>query len=173
MVRRFSNPYGVRVALWLDMRFLRDDGGRRRWAVDFARSIKMFHLFRSETICERIILVGPGGRLEESPVFFSAERECLSLALKIFEKVRQKYEAAFSGRITLDIAGLAFYTEEENRAFLRQAGVSDFLDGGEVQAVRRTPLREKRMNIFVVGAKMSEKNLIETLAGEDNKVFYW
>jgi len=25
----------------------------------------------------------------------------------------------------------------------------------------------------VVGAKMSEKNLIETLAGEDNKVFYW
>jgi len=75
--------------------------------------------------------------------------------------------------MALDIAGLAFYTEEENRSFLEQAGLSDFLEGGAVQEIRRTPLREKRMNIFVVGAKMSEKNLIETLAGEDNKVFYW
>ncbi len=173
MVRRFSNPYGVRVALWLDMRFLRDEDGRRRWAVDFARSVRMFHLFRSETICERIILIGPGGRMEEMPVFFSAERECLSLALKIFEKIRQKYEEGFSRQMVLDIAGLAFYTEEENRRFLQQAGLSDFLEGGAVQEIRRTPLREKRMNIFVVGAKMSEKNLIETLAGEENKVFYW
>jgi hypothetical protein len=173
MVRRFSNPYGVRVALWLDMRFLREEDGRWRWATDFARSIKMFHLFRAETMCERIILIGPGGRLEEIPVFFSAERECLSLAVKIFEKIKHKYEETVSGQMALDIAGLAFYTEEENRFFLQQAGLSDFLRGGAAQEIHRTPLREKRMNIFVVGAKMSEKNLIESLAGEGNKVFYW
>ena len=173
MVRRFSNPYGVRVALWLDMRFLREEDGRRRWAMDFARSIKMFHLFRSETICERIILVGPGGCLEDVPVYFSAERECLSLAVKVFEKIELKYEEKFSGQMELDIAGLLFYTEEENRLFLRQAGLSDFLRSGAVQEMRMTPLREKKMNIFVVGAKMSEKNLIETLAGDENKVFYW
>ena len=173
MVRRFSNPYGVRVALWLDMRFLKEEEGRRRWAADFARSIKMFHLFRSETLCERLILAGPGGRLEDVPVFFSAERECLSLAVKIFEKIQHKYEENFSGQMSLDITGLKFYTEEENRLFLRQAGLSDFLQSGAVQDIRMTPIREKKMNIFVVGAKMSEKNLIETLAGDENKVFYW
>mgnify|MGYP000871421329 CR=1 FL=1 len=173
MVRRFSNPYGVRVALWLDMRFLEEEEGRRRWALDFARSIRMFHLFRSETICEQLILVGSGGHLEEIPVFLSAEKECLSLAVKIFETIKQKYEETCSRQMALDLEGLVFYTEEENRFFLRQAGLSDFLRGGAAQEIRRTPLREKKMNIFVVGAKMSEKNMIETLAGEKNKVFYW
>ncbi len=172
MVRRFSNPYGARVALWLDMRGLHYEEGRRLWARDFARSVKMFHLFRSETVLERLILIDPTGTLHEYPVRLSADRDCLSFSEKILTKIKERYEQSIAGHMTLDISGLDFYTSEENDVFLQQVALTDFMQRTE-QEIRMSPLREKKMNIFMVGAKMSEKNLVETLAGDENRIFYW
>jgi hypothetical protein len=172
MVRRFSRPYGAKVVLWLDMRFLHDPEGRRRWAEDFSRAIRMLHLYRQEVALERLIFVGPGGKLSDYPLRLTAENDLGGLAARILSRVRERYAVLMAGRPVLDVAGLSFYDEEENRRYVRQLMLSDLMRGSE-PPLELKPLKEKKMNIFVVGVKMNEKNMVERLAGEENRVHHW
>ncbi len=172
MVRRFSSPYGARVALWLDARGLFTEEDKQQWASDLARSVRILHMLRGEAVLEKIILTGPEGRVAEYPVRLSAETDLASLAGRILTAAQEKFRRLYAGKLPFRVQGLDFYDEEESVRFMRQLRLSDLAAGSPCD-LRLVPLKGKRMNIFVVGAKMDQKETIQTLAGEENRVHYW
>jgi len=172
MVRRFSSPYGARVALWLDVRGLFAEEDKQLWASDLVRSVRILHMLRGEAVLEKILVTGPDGNVKEYPVSLSTETDLVSLADRILAAGQEKFRELYAGRLPFKMQGLAFYDPEESERFMRQLRLTDFIAGSSCE-LRLVPLKGKRMNIFMVGAKMDQRETIHRLAGEGNRVHYW
>jgi len=170
LIRRYSRPFGIKLAFWLDMRQIFTERDRRRWARDFVRAVNMFNVLGSENILERLILVLPDGRLHERAVHLRTGKDTFRSAQKICGKIRDILRELGAGRALFHVDGLRFYTDNENRRFLQKVALSDF--GRGIKPVQWRPAEGRRLNIMVVGCRQIEPALRRAFVQNDNRLFY-
>ena len=165
IVRRFSCPYGIRIGLLLEMRYLNTPEGRIRWRQDL---IKALDNMEEDSLLELLMFVLPNGKIEQCQVNLRIHRHRQVTSRKILALIQGQYAAIAQIELGMDINGLRFYGAEENGRFANQIRLSDF--GKTSQHIQQRPIALRGVNIFPVGVTMSNIRDIQNMISGENKI---
>jgi len=170
MIRKYSYPYGIKVALWVDLRSIHHAAEGRKWARDFVRSINVFNMLGAENILEKIFYVLNNGMVQEQVVNLRTSKNNFLTASKILSKMKDYQRAVARGQGSFHIEGLNFYESQENMVYLKNINLTDF--GRGYQELNFVKVNAHRLNVFVIGSDIKDKPMIENIVGPSCKVFY-
>ncbi len=171
MVRKYSHPFGIKIGLWLDMRFIRDKKDQEKWAEDFVKAVNIFHTLGEDSVLEQLIFVMRNGMISEHVVNLKIYKNNFLTSQKILGKVKEKLKLkeTTGTQRSFSIGGLKFYSPEENERFLQLTQIADFSEG--IQNIQWKKLKTKRLNMFMIGARPGDAKDIEARIGQENRIF--
>lgn len=167
-IRKYAEPHTVNIALLMDMRFLDREKARKKWARDFARIV---HALGRGQVIGQLSFILKDGSVTEFTVHIIPSMNRSRSARLIFGRIKEKYTCAQQQAGRIDFSSLNFYTQEENRRFIRQAALTDF--AGERHSLRRSRISSKGMNIFVIGDTIIRHGELESMIPEGSQLIRW
>lgn len=169
IIRKSTSLYGANIGFLFDFRDLHDVGQREKFANDFNRSLRLLGKDKS---LKQIIFIMPNGEIFNQKIHIKLEISPHARAAQLWERIKQTILEKEKYKQQLNIMGLNFYSEAENRLYCERYQLTEF-QYRSTEGIAFEKLSVNNLNIFLIGMSDDHRSEVPDYLSPTNQVFHW